>query len=58
MQYGCERAIAIVFKFSFTKLSSKPKESGQIPVLKMSKKGDFKNPKVLNRSFSTKSVPD
>ena len=58
MQYGCERAIAIVFKFSFTKLSSKPKEYFQITVVKMSIKVDFENPKVLNHSFSTKSVPD
>ena len=48
----------LVFIFSFTKLSSKQKESGQIPIVKMSKKGDFENPKVLNRSFSTKSVPN
>ena len=25
--------------------------------LKMSKKGDFENPKVINYDFSTKSVP-
>ena len=29
-----------------------------IPVVKMSKKGDFENPKVPNHDFSTKSVPD
>ena len=55
MQYGRE---PLQFYLDFSKLSSKPKESGQIPVLKMSKKGDFKKPKVINRSFSTKSVPN
>ena len=29
-----------------------------IPVVKMSKKGDFENPKVPNRNFSTKSGPN
>ena len=49
--------MGLPFKFNFTKFSSKQKESGQIPVVKMSKKGDFENPKVPNRDFSTKSVP-
>ena len=36
--------------------SVKKKESGNISVVKMSKKGDFENPKVPNHDFSTKSV--
>ena len=40
------------FKFSFTKFSSEQKELGQIPVVKMSKKGDVENPKVPNHNFS------
>ena len=36
--------------------SVKQKESGQIPIVKMSKKGDFENPKVPNHGFSTRSV--
>ena len=57
---------------SFTTLSSKPKEcsqnysnsgqnysrSGQITVMKLSQKGDVENPKVLNTTFSNKSVPE
>ena len=54
MQYKHE----LPFKYSFTTFSSKQKESGQIPIVKMSKKGDFENPKVPNRDFSTKSVSD
>ena len=50
-------AIGLPFKFSFTRFSSKLKESGQIPVVKMSKKGDFENQKVTNCNCSTKSVP-
>ena len=46
------------FKFLFTKFSSKQKESGKIPIVKMTKKGDFENPKVPNHDFSTKSVSD
>ena len=42
--------------FSFTKFSSKQKEFCQIPEVKMSKNGDFENPKVPNNDFSTKSV--
>ena len=47
-----------IFKtvFNFTKFSSKKKENGKISVVKMSKKGDFENPKVPNYYFSTKSV--
>ena len=45
----------LAFKFSFTKLSSKAKESGEIPVVKMSKKGDFVSIKFINHNFSTKS---
>ena len=46
--------------FSLVLLNSvqKKKESGQVPLVKMSKKGDFESPKVPNRDFSTESVPD
>jgi hypothetical protein len=50
-------AIGLSFKFSFTKLIYNKKESGQILIVKISKEGDFENPKVPNRDFSTKSVP-
>ena len=55
MQYKHE-LLDFCFKFSFTKFSSKQKESGKTSVVKMSKKGDFENPKVPNRDFDTKSV--
>jgi hypothetical protein len=34
----------------------KKKESGKISVVKISKKGDFENPKIPNHDFSIKSV--
>ena len=47
------------FHLSLVSLNSvQDKKDLQIPVVKMSKKGDFENPKVPNRDFSTKSVPD
>ena len=56
MQYKLE---PLDFHLSLVSLNSvEKKESGQIPVVKMSKKGDFDNPKVSNCNVSTKSVPD
>ena len=47
------------FHLSLVSLNSvQDKKDLQIPVVKMSKKGDFENPKVPNYDFSTKSVLD
>ena len=53
MSYKHEPLDFHFFKFSFTKSSSKQKESGQIPIVKKDKKGDFDIPKVPNHDFST-----
>ena len=57
MQYKHE---PIDFHLSLVSLNSvqNKKKSGQIPLVKVSKKGDFENPKVPNCNFSTKSASD
>ena len=54
MQYKNE---PLDFHLSLISLNSVQKKlSGKISVVKMSKKGDFKNLKVPNHDLSTKSV--
>ena len=56
MQYKHE---PLDFHLSLVSLkSAQKKEFGQISLVKISKKGDFENPKVPNRNFSNKSVSD
>ena len=59
MQYKHE---PLDFRLSLVSINSVQNKNNmvkfQYAVVEMSKKGDFENPKVPNRNFSTKSVPN